>query len=234
MSFPFHPEAFALLAVIATLAEDPPPYRSRSRLDFAARHRFPPLPVSNILTHKGPRGAHTFQHLAAGHTCTPECHVDRRQFWAANLDSTRWFPDDLPSMNPVYPTGPIHNTVVLDHPAILNSGLNINSSSSNRSNGNPSRAATGSQSRASSTPDRSPGRPDPSLSSRSNPRKRRHHMLDDSQEHHRPHRRSRRNQVIQYDEEGDRPGVARSEGGDEEEEDEANRLPYVLQPRDVL
>ncbi|ODN79376.1 hypothetical protein L202_03379 [Cryptococcus amylolentus CBS 6039] len=85
MSFPFYPEAFALL--IATSAEGPPAYRSRQ--DFAASHRFPPLPVLNTSTYARARGAHAFQHLAAGHTCTPECHVDRRQFRAAMLVSRR-------------------------------------------------------------------------------------------------------------------------------------------------
>ncbi|ODO00842.1 hypothetical protein L198_03169 [Cryptococcus wingfieldii CBS 7118] len=144
MPFPFHPEAFALL--IATLAEDPPAFRSLK--DFAACHRFPPLPVLNTSTYKGPRGAHAFQHLAAGHTCTPECHVDRRQFQAANLDSTRWFPDNLPPMNPVYPAPPVQNPAVqnpavLNRPVVLNSGLNVNSSSCRQSNGNPSQAAPG-------------------------------------------------------------------------------------------
>ncbi|ODO07763.1 hypothetical protein I350_03341 [Cryptococcus amylolentus CBS 6273] len=185
MSFPFYPEAFALL--IATSAEGPPAYRSRQ--DFAASHRFPPLPVLNTSTYARARGAHAFQHLAAGHTCTPECHVDRRQFRAAI---------------------------------------------SHQSNGNPSRAAPGPQSRASSTPDRSAGRPDPPLSSGPNPRNRRHHMLGNSQDHHRPHTRNRRNQVVQYDEERDRVGVVGSEGGDEEEEEEANGQPYVLALRNVL
>ncbi|ODN90196.1 hypothetical protein L198_06214 [Cryptococcus wingfieldii CBS 7118] len=223
MPFPFHPEAFALL--IATLAEDLPAYRFLQ--NFAAHHRFPPLPVFDTLTYAGPRGAHAFQHLAARHTCTPEGHVDRRQFRAANLDSTRWFPDDLPFMNPVYPAGPVHNPDVLNHPAILNSDLKVNSSSSRRSNGDPSRAAPG--------PVCLPVIHElvEHLTALRDARilrcllvqilEKRHHMLDDSQNHHRPHRGSRHNQVIQYDEEGARPSVVGSEAGDEEEEDEANR-----------
>ncbi|ODO03102.1 hypothetical protein I350_05947 [Cryptococcus amylolentus CBS 6273] len=45
---------------------------------------------------------------------------------------------------------------------------------------------------------------------------------------------NRRNQVVQYDEERDRVDVVGSEGGDEEEEDEANGQPYVLALRNVL